>query len=66
MSELMPIDDYRKQKRDAWEYEKERHTGIACPKCGNEMFHNNRVVATYPPCMDITCRSCGHKETVPA
>lgn len=35
-------------------------SGIACPKCGNELFvRNDFVLATYPPQRQYFCDVCG-------
>ena len=35
--------------------------GIACPKCGKEMFDiDNKVLASLPPKKNVKCLSCNY------
>ena len=41
-----------------------RPTGIACPKCGAEMFTTNESYPTSPPRRIIKCSRCGNEEGI--
>ena len=43
---------------------KPRPSGIACPRCGAELFDNNDgvVLTSNPPQIGVHC-ACGHKGT---
>ena len=41
-------------------------SGIACPKCGSEMYYNNpdMVLTSYPPKRSVECKNCKHTDYV--
>jgi len=41
-------------------------SGIACPKCGSELYYNNpdMVLTSYPPKRSVECKNCKHTDYV--
>jgi DNA-directed RNA polymerase subunit M/transcription elongation factor TFIIS len=41
-------------------------SGIACPKCGSELYYNNpnMVLTSYPPMRSVECKNCKHTDYV--
>jgi DNA repair exonuclease SbcCD ATPase subunit len=42
------------------------YSGIACPKCGSELYYNNpdMVLTSYPPKRSVECKNCKHTDYV--
>jgi hypothetical protein len=46
-------------------YEPVNSTGVACPKCGNELYYKgNEILTTYPPQRNVKCLSCKYQGTI--
>ena len=45
---------------------KEVGTGVQCPHCGNEMFESEPgvVLLSFPPKINVHCKSCEYKTTL--
>jgi DNA-directed RNA polymerase subunit M/transcription elongation factor TFIIS len=41
-------------------------SGLACPKCGSELYYNNpnMVLTSYPPKRSVECKNCKHTDYV--
>ena len=41
-------------------------SGLACPKCGSELYYNNpnMVLTSYPPKRSVECNNCKHTDYV--
>ena len=42
------------------------YSGIACPKCGSELYYNNpdMVLTSNPPKRSVVCKNCKHTDYV--
>ena len=42
------------------------NSGIACPKCGEELYYSNPnvMLTTYPPKRGVHCNKCNHTDYV--
>jgi len=42
------------------------YSGIACPKCGSELYYNNpdMVLTSNPPKRSVECKNCKHTDYV--
>lgn len=59
---LQSLEDYNKQKLN--QYPKyPLLNGIACPKCGKEMYdRDNLILTSNPPKKRVICLECGHND----
>ena len=41
-------------------------SGLACPKCGSELYYNNpnMVLTSYPPKRSVECKNCKHTDYI--
>lgn len=54
----------REQSYELWRKRQEPHpNGIACPKCGEELWDSNPMVTLYsnPPKKYVHCPKCGYR-----
>lgn len=63
MTDLRNLDEHNKSALDTNRLMTAGHpNGIACPKCGAEMWDTNPSVmlTSWPPRYSIHCPECGH------
>ncbi len=65
---MKTLDEHNEAKREAYRqaYLQQALTGVACPKCGEEMHYTNpdHTMATIPPMKGVMCPNCGHRGTM--
>ena len=69
---MKTLAEYQAERREHWSRHasesRQRHrapSGIACPKCGDEMRIDLTVTLTSnPPQRNANCEGCGHHEYV--
>ncbi len=63
---MKTLDEYNKEFSANWHYAQiQKHkTGVACPKCNNEMIFDNPdvVLTSYPPKKTVFCLNCHHTD----
>lgn len=60
---LTSLDDHNQERHNEFLISVQPYlNGIACPKCGDELYDSNPNVAltSYPPKYNIHCSSCGY------
>jgi len=66
-SRLISIEENNKRIKEKLRILKEYGTpsGVACPKCKNELYvKRDSIKTTYPPQADTTCPNCNYKTTI--
>lgn len=61
---LETLDDFnyrRKVEHGVMVEKKPQSNGIACPRCGRELYdtHPNTILLSYPPQKEVHCVGCG-------
>ena len=65
MKTLKEHNDERRAAYDAiWKSQQPHPNGIACPKCGKELWDSNptMTLASNPPQKNVHCPACGHHD----
>lgn len=62
---LITLEDFNKSREGIHIYEQKQLNGIACPKCNNELYDTNPLIAlaSNPPRKSIHCEKCEYKGT---
>ena len=66
---LISMDEWNdKKSQDMWRFQermKADPTGIACPKCGAELFADRTITLTSnPPQTPVSCPKCGYNGSI--
>ena len=58
--ELKTLEEHNKGIQD-YSIPKVEYNGIACPKCGEELYDSRNVILTsYPPQRNVACSKCDY------
>lgn len=61
--DLISLDEHNKIRHNITFPEYPMLNGIACPKCGEEMYDtNSNVLCSYPPKKNVHCEKCRHRD----
>jgi predicted RNA-binding Zn-ribbon protein involved in translation (DUF1610 family) len=64
ISSLISLEQANKEARIRAQLTHDKHTGIACPHCGTELYdQSDTIMCSYPPLKTVACSGCGFKGT---
>jgi len=66
---MKSLDDYEKEKwSEIYSNSKANGTGIACPKCGDELVESwpGTLLCSNPPRKTVNCETCNFKGSITA
>ena len=60
---LKSLKQYNEQALEAFAFGNKSNSGIACPKCEEELLYTNPnvVLTSYPPQKSVECCKCHYK-----
>jgi DNA-directed RNA polymerase subunit M/transcription elongation factor TFIIS len=63
---LKSLEEHNKKALDAFAAINIANSGIACPKCGEELYYYNpnTMLGSYPPKRGVQCNKCNHTDYV--
>jgi len=65
-SKLKSLNDHNDNVWRNFNISRFSYSGIACPKCGSELYYNNpdMVLTSNPPKRSVVCKNCKHNDYV--
>lgn len=65
MKTLISLEDHNKRMHELYNPPKSKGNGIACPKCGFELYDSspNMTLTSDPPQMNVACTNCEWRGT---
>jgi hypothetical protein len=62
---MKTLQEYQKEKWEAFENSKRTNMGIECPNCKEELHRKNwTVLSSYPGQIEVKCLKCGYETNV--
>ena len=60
---LKSLKQHNEQALEAFAFGNKSNSGLACPKCEEELLYTNPnvVLTSYPPQKSVECRECHYK-----